>query len=175
MTLGDLVSGLAVGPVPRGLDTVIRGVAYDSRRVEPGFMFVAVHGMKADGNAFVDRAVAAGAAAIVSTNPAPASITVPWIQVADDRAALAALAARFFGSPSEQLRLVGITGTNGKTTTAYLVESVLKAAGYPAAVFGTIEYRGPDFSYVAERTTPEASDLQALLKRVVDGGWTHAV
>src|SRR5262245_11943502 len=127
MTLGDLVSGLAVAQAGRGsntvVNTVIRGIAYDSRRVEPGFVFVAVRGMRADGNAYVDRAIEAGAAAIVSEMPTPESAPVPWIQVADDRAALAVLAARFFGSPSERLRLVGITGTNGKTTTAYLVES----------------------------------------------------
>jgi UDP-N-acetylmuramoyl-L-alanyl-D-glutamate--2,6-diaminopimelate ligase len=175
MTLGDLVSGLTVVSPTRGLDAVVQGIAYDSRRVAPGFVFVAIRGMQVDGNAFVDRAAAAGAVAIVSTLPAPASTPAVWIQVADDRGSLAALAARFYGNPSERLRLVGITGTNGKTTTAYLVESVLKAAGYSAAVFGTIEYRGPGFRHTAERTTPEASDLQALLRRVVDAGWTHAV
>jgi UDP-N-acetylmuramoyl-L-alanyl-D-glutamate--2,6-diaminopimelate ligase len=175
MTLGGLVSGLSLNSARQGLEAEVRGIVYDSRRVEPGFVFVAIHGMRVDGNAFVNRAIAAGAIGIVSTEPRPASIAVPWIQVEDDRAALGALAARFYGNPSERLRLVGITGTNGKTTTAYLVESVLKAAGYSAAVFGTIEYRGPDFRYAAERTTPEASDLQELLKRVADAGWTHAV
>jgi UDP-N-acetylmuramoyl-L-alanyl-D-glutamate--2,6-diaminopimelate ligase len=100
---------------------------------------------------------------------------MPWIQVDDERAALAAMAGNFYGHPTARLHLVGVTGTNGKTTTTYLVESVLKAAGRPAAAFGTIDYRGPGFDFPAERTTPEAPDLEKLFSKVVEAGWEHAV
>ncbi|HEX5000191.1 MAG TPA: UDP-N-acetylmuramoyl-L-alanyl-D-glutamate--2,6-diaminopimelate ligase [Terriglobia bacterium] len=175
MTLGGLVSGLGVAPEGESHDTAIRGIACDSRKVEPGFLFVAIRGMRQDGNQFVGRAIASGASAVVSATPRPAEVSIPWIQVSDERAALATIASRFYGNPSERLRLVGVTGTNGKTTTTYLVEAILNAAGSAAAVFGTIEYRGPGFRYSADRTTPEASDLQALLGRVADAGCPYAV
>jgi UDP-N-acetylmuramoyl-L-alanyl-D-glutamate--2,6-diaminopimelate ligase len=107
--------------------------------------------------------------------PSPEELKGVWVQVENDREALAVLASNFFDRPTAKLQLIGITGTNGKTTTAYLAESILKAAGHPAALFGTVEYRGPGFEYHADRTTPEAPDLEALFKRVVDGGWRHAV
>src|SRR5207302_4449888 len=90
-------------------------------------------------------------------------------------ASMAHMAGNFYRHPTADLHLIGITGTNGKTTTTYIVESILKAAGKPAAVFGTIEYRGPGFDFVAERTTPEAPDLEKLFRQVVDGGWEYAV
>ena len=85
------------------------------------------------------------------------------------------IAANFYGHPTGGFHLIGVTGTNGKTTTTYMVESILKAAGLPSAVFGTIEYRGPGFGYSAERTTPEAPDLESLFRRVLDAGWKYAV
>ncbi|PYS42924.1 MAG: hypothetical protein DMG14_02570 [Acidobacteria bacterium] len=88
---------------------------------------------------------------------------------------MAAIAGNFYGHPTKNLHLIGVTGTNGKTTTTYIVESILKAAGKRAAVLGTIEYRGPGFDSVAERTTPEAPDLEKLFRQVVDAGWQHAV
>jgi UDP-N-acetylmuramoyl-L-alanyl-D-glutamate--2,6-diaminopimelate ligase len=100
---------------------------------------------------------------------------MPWIQVSDERKALAVVAGNFYDHPTRSLHLVGITGTNGKTTTTYIVESILKAAGRPTAVMGTIEYRGPGFEFAAERTTPEAPDLEKLFRQVVDAGWQHAV
>ena len=128
-----------------------------------------------DGNRFVPDAIKRGAAAIVSALPGEAYADIPWIQVTDEREALALLAANFQENPAKRLHAIGVTGTNGKTTTTYLIESILNAAGYPSAVFGTIEYRGPGFQFPAERTTPEAPELQALFRRVVDGGWKHAV
>src|SRR6185436_15912910 len=157
------------------LDQPVLGVAYDSRKIGKDFVFVAIQGFRSDGNRFAGQAVANGAIAVVSASPQPTGWNTPWIQVADDRAALAKLAANFFGNPTALLHAVGITGTNGKTTTAYLVESEVKAAGFPCAVFGTIEYRGPGFEHTAERTTPEASDLELLFRKVLDGGWKYAV
>ncbi len=99
-----------------------------------------------DGNRFVPDAIARGAAAIVSALPGEAYPGTTWIQVPDEREALAVLAANFHGHPAKKLHAIGVTGTNGKTTTTYLIESILKAAGFPSAVFGTIEYRGPGLS-----------------------------
>src|SRR5262249_8187092 len=101
--------------------------------------------------------------------------TIPWIHVDDERAAMAALAGTFYGHPTKELHLIGVTGTNGKTTTTYIVESILKAAGKPTAILGTIEYRGPGFDFAAERTTPEAPDLEKLFRQVVSTDWRHAV
>ena len=175
MRLRNILAGCPVLRTTGDLDIEIGGVAYDSRQVSAGALFVAIQGLRADGNRFVPQAVLNGAAAIVSTASPPQGIRAPWIQTADDRAALAIIAANFYGRPTEKLHAIGVTGTNGKTTTTYLVESILKSAGFPAAVFGTIEYRGPNFGYSAERTTPEAPDLELLFTRVADAGWKYAV
>lgn len=153
----------------------ISGITLDSRQVVPGFVFVAIRGLKMDGNRFVPDAISRGAAAIVSALPGAAYPETTWIQVADERGALAMLSTNFHGHPAKELHAIGVTGTNGKTTTTYLIESILNAAGFPSAVFGTIEYRGPGFQFPADRTTPEAPELQGLFRRVADGGWKHAV
>ena len=173
MRLRDVLAGCRVVYSSGDLDSEVLGIAYDSRQVSRGFVFAAIRGLQTDGNRFAAQAVAGGAVAIVSVLPPEAGTT--WIQVEDDRSALAVIAANFYERPTAKLHAIGITGTNGKTTTAYLVESILKAAGFQAALFGTVEYRGPGFEYKAERTTPEAPDLQSLFKKVVDGGWKYAV
>jgi len=175
MKLEDLLKGCSVRRAAGDLGIEILGLAYDSREVSPGYLFFAIRGTRKDGNRFVPNAIAKGAAAIVSASPLIPSLAMPWIEVNDERAALAVIAGNFYGHPTANLHLVGITGTNGKTTTTYLVESILKAAEKPAAAFGTIEYRGPGFSFAAERTTPEAPDLEKLFKQVVDAGWEYAV
>lgn len=151
----------------------VTGVQYDSRRVEPGSVFVAIRGEQADGNDFVDEALERGAVAIVS-EAAPIGF-VPWVRVPSDRSALSALAASYFKRPTEQLKLVGITGTNGKTTTAHLVESIIEAAGYRVASLGTTDHRGPGFKRKAKLTTPEAPDLEQMFRSTVDTGCGHAV
>ena len=175
MKLEELLKGCSTRAVIGNLGIEILGLAYDSRQVRPGYVFFAIRGTRLDGNQFVPKAIAKGAAAIVSASPAMFSLSMPWIQVDDERAALAAIAGNFYHHPTEQLHLIGITGTNGKTTTTYLVESILKAADVPAAAFGTIEYRGPGFSFPAERTTAEAPELEKLFRQVVDAGWKYAV
>src|SRR6476660_6965746 len=154
MFLSSLLTGCSIRSMRGDLDVDITGIAYDSRKVEPGFVFVAIQGVRSDGNRFVPQARSNGAVAIISATPGGGT----WIEVDDDREALATVAANFYGHPTRQLELIGVTGTNGKTTTTYIIESVLKAAGHPAAVLGTIEYRGPGFQFEAERTTPEAPD-----------------
>ncbi len=151
----------------------VTGVHNDSRRVRSGSVFVAIRGEQADGNDFVDEALERGAAVIVS-EAAPLG-SAPWVRVPSDRAALAALAANYFDRPTDQLSLVGITGTNGKTTTAHIVASIVKAAGYPVASLGTTEHRGPGFGQAAKLTTPEAPDLEQMFRATLDSGCGHAV
>ena len=126
--------GAAAPPPPSG---AITAVSYDSRTVQPGAVFVALKGRQADGTAFAREAIARGAAGIVSEAPAPqgpGSVAAPWFTVTDARAALARLAAAFYGHPSDAMRVVGITGTNGKTTTAYLTASIFEAAGVACGI-----------------------------------------
>ena len=150
------------------LDRPVRHVAYDSRKIEPGDLFVAISGQRHDGAAFAEEAANRGAAAIVAETSAPPAFSVPWIRVADARAALAALAASAWGHPSRDLVVVGTTGTNGKTTTTYLLEGVFEDAGYPCGRVSSVSYRVADEEESAARTTPEAPDLQALLRRMVE-------
>jgi len=158
-------------------DLEIAGVAYNSRKVQPGFAFVAIRGEKTDGNQFVADALARGATAIASEQPRPAEVPAdfPWLKVAEARKALATMAANLFGRPADILKLVAITGTNGKTTTSYLVDSILRAAGCKTGLFGTIAYRTPHQTRPATNTTPESLDLQSFFAEVVRAGGTHAV
>ncbi len=180
MTLADVldtVRELAVDPAPSGLaaDRAVSAIAYDSRRVIAGAVFVALKGLKADGVAFAEQAVARGAQAVVSESPRPANVPVPWIVVRDARLALALLADRFFDHPSRRMPVVGVTGTNGKTTTAYLLSSMLDAAGLKAGMLGTVAYRIGGEDREASRTTPEAPDVQQLLNDMLQHGCKSAV
>ncbi len=148
----------------------VTGVAYDSRAVTPGQVFVALKGQHADGTSFARLAIERGAAAIVSEQPAPPDVHVPWAIVDDARLALAILATTFYRHPSSEMRVVGITGTNGKTTTAYLIAAILEAAGVRCGLLGTVAYRIGDDIREATRTTPEAPDVQALLRQMVEQG-----
>ena len=148
----------------------VTGVSYDSRTVTAGQVFVALRGQHADGTAFARQAIERGAAAIVSEQPAPEGVRVPWAMVEDARLALAVIAAAFYRDPSREMQVIGITGTNGKTTTAYLVASIFEAAGVRCGLLGTVAYRIGDVVHEATRTTPEAPDVQALLRQMVDEG-----
>ena len=148
----------------------VTGIAYDSRQVKPGSVFVALRGVNADGARFVPQAIANGAMALVAETAAPSGVSVPWIQVANARAALAELSAVFYKHPSEELILVGITGTNGKTTTAYVLSSIFEAAGMKCGRIGTIGYRIGGREMDAPRTTPEAPELQQMLRAMLAEG-----
>jgi UDP-N-acetylmuramoyl-L-alanyl-D-glutamate--2,6-diaminopimelate ligase len=148
----------------------VSGIAYDSRAVTPGRVFVALKGQHADGTAFGRQAIDRGAAAVVSEDAAPDGVNVPWAIVSDARVALAVLATTFYRGPSSDMQVIGITGTNGKTTTAYLVASIFEAAGIRCGILGTVAYRIGDETREATRTTPEAPDVQALLREMVDRG-----
>lgn len=177
MTLGELFAQLAASPpfgdlaVPSsGVDGVVGGVTNDSRQAGAGFVFVALRGLQADGAAFARDAVSRGAIAVVSeAAPAP-GIRVPWVQVVDARLALAALSDAFYRHPSRELTLVGMTGTNGKTTTTYLLASIFEAAGIRCGRIGTVGYRIGNREFDAARTTPEAPELQRMLREMVSQG-----
>jgi len=181
VTLGALVAAArTVAPdachsvTQRGADSVeVIGVTHDSRAAAPGVVFVAIKGQRADGTTFASAAAAAGAVAIISEDVAPAGATVPWIQTSDARLALAELSALVYGHPSEALTVVGVTGTNGKTTTTYLLASVFDAAGMPCGRLGTVTVRTgprPTDEVEASHTTPEASEVQRLLREMVTRG-----
>jgi UDP-N-acetylmuramoyl-L-alanyl-D-glutamate--2,6-diaminopimelate ligase len=151
----------------------VSGIAYDSRAVDPGAVFVALKGQRTDGSRFARQAIDRGAVAIVSEEAAPPDVHVPWAIVADARLALAVLAATYFRHPSREMQVIGITGTNGKTTTAYLVASIFEAAGVRCGVLGTVAYRvgpSPEDTRTADRTTPEAPDVQQMLREMVERG-----
>jgi UDP-N-acetylmuramoyl-L-alanyl-D-glutamate--2,6-diaminopimelate ligase len=175
VTLGELLRALPAAPVgarpdERALASVVSSVGYDSRRATQGTVFLALRGQHADGGTFAQEAIARGAIAVIAETPAPAAAlgsSVPWIHVPDARLALAALAAEYWGHPSEQLSLVGITGTNGKTTTSYILASIFDAAGLRCGRIGTIGYRVGGREIEASRTTPEAPELEQLLHEMV--------
>jgi UDP-N-acetylmuramoyl-L-alanyl-D-glutamate--2,6-diaminopimelate ligase len=148
----------------------IAGVAYDSRSVQAGQLFVGLKGVRDDGTRFASAAIARGAAGIVSEQPAPAGGGAPWITVSDARLSIAVLADRFYRHASAELQVVGITGTNGKTTTAYLMASIFDAAGIRSGLVGTVGNRIAGEMRATAHTTPEAPDIQALLREMVDRG-----
>ncbi len=174
MTFQQLLQGAEV--LSQSGNPGIAGVEYDSRRVRPGTVFVAMKGETSDGNRFIDQAIAAGAVAIVTDSaaetPRPA---VAWAQVVHGRRALARLSANFYKRPAERLANTGITGTNGKSTTAFLIESILQAAGRKTALVGTIEYHVAGKILPAPHTTPEALELNRLLSEGLRDGVTEAV
>ena len=148
----------------------VTGIAYDSRAVEPGNVFVALKGLHADGTLFVRQALDKGAVAVVSEQSAGPDVSVPWAAVTDARAALAQLASSFHHHPSAGIQVVGITGTNGKTTTAYLIAAVFEAAGIRCGILGTVVCKIGEEMREAARTTPEAPEIQGLLRDMVAAG-----
>jgi UDP-N-acetylmuramoyl-L-alanyl-D-glutamate--2,6-diaminopimelate ligase len=151
-------------------DPEVTGVAHDSRAVEPGDLFVAVVGQRFDGRAFAPAAVAKGAVAVAGPGAAPPGVEVPWVPVEDPRSVLGPLATAVYGHPDQELVLVGVTGTNGKSTVATLISAILEAADLPAGFIGTLGYRFGDRSFPGGHTTPEASDLFRTLRRMRDAG-----
>src|SRR6202049_3486117 len=149
--LNALLLGVEASVPPISGDLDIRQVACDSRKVQPRALFFALHGAKADGNAFIRDAVSRGAVAIASEDVAPAAMpsSVVWIRVKEARKALAIAAANFFGHPGQALQLAAVTGTNGKTTTTSLIDSIVKASGAKTGLFGTIAYHTPLGGYRA--------------------------
>lgn len=154
-----------------GDDSVqVTAVSCDSRKVTSGTLFFALRGAAVDGHAYITAAVRSGAAAVILEDDTSAPSEVPWVRVADGREAMARIAAEFYGNPTRTLPLIGITGTNGKTTTTYLIEAILAAAGLAPAVLGTISYRFGATRIEASHTTPESTELQAAFRQLTDAG-----
>jgi UDP-N-acetylmuramoyl-L-alanyl-D-glutamate--2,6-diaminopimelate ligase len=172
MTFLDLLDGVEI-LAQRG-NPQVTGVEYDSRRVQPGNAFVAMRGESSDGNRFIEQAIAGGAAAIVTDSDRRPE-NVAWAQVPHGRRALAGLSANVYGRPAEKLAVTGITGTNGKSTTAFIVEAILTAAGRKSALVGTIEYHVAGKVLPAPHTTPEPLELQRLFHEALAGGGTEVV
>ncbi len=169
MKLDALLSKISTVKVDGPLDREITAIAYDSRRVKPGTLFVALKGEKVDGAAFVEKAVAAGAEAVVS-EAAEFKTRATNVTVADARIALADLAAAFFENPSRALKIAGVTGTNGKTTTAFLIKHICEAALLRCGLIGTVRYEVGDRILPAARTTPESLDVHDLLWQMRSAG-----
>lgn len=171
MTLGDLLSGIRGVELRRGAaDTSITDISRDSRAVSPGSLFVAIRGHESDGHDYLQAAVNAGASAVVVDADADCSVGVPVVEAKDSRAVLGPISSRFFGHPSRTLDVVGITGTNGKTSTSHLLESVFRRAGRAVGIIGTVEYRWPGGRMEAANTTPDGLTLQRTLRKMADDG-----
>jgi UDP-N-acetylmuramoyl-L-alanyl-D-glutamate--2,6-diaminopimelate ligase len=164
---------LIVGIPPALEDADVRGIAYDSRKVQPGFLFFAFAGTKTDGARFAYSAMQKGALAVVSEQSRPGGFAHPWLQVAQGRPALSTAARNFFNKPDEHLALTAVTGTNGKTTSTLLIDAILRAAGKVTALVGTIEYHLAGRVLPAVNTTPESLDLLAMMHDLEEAGGTH--
>lgn len=168
MKLSDLIESIHVRSVAGTLETEVSGVYHDSRKVQPGGVFVALKGGGSDGHHYIQAAIDKGAVAVISELPNPAEFIATWVQVGNARAAMAIAAANFEGHPSLRLPVVGVTGTNGKTTTSYLVHHVMQSILHRAGLMGTIFYSTGDKLVEASHTTPESTEVQRLLREMVD-------
>lgn len=172
MKLCDLLQDIPVISSAVDLDTEIREVRYNSREVQPGDLFVAIRGFATDGHAYIGMALEKGAVAVICEE---AGIGIPAVVVENARAVLADLAGNRFGHPSQKLKMIGVTGTNGKTTTTTLIKHILECQGYKVGLIGTNQNMIGDAVIPTERTTPESYELQALFARMVEAGCTHCV
>ncbi|MGI6126682.1 MAG: UDP-N-acetylmuramoyl-L-alanyl-D-glutamate--2,6-diaminopimelate ligase [Planifilum sp.] len=173
MRLKDLVRPLLLKEITGDARVEIRGLETDSRRVRPGDLFIALRGFTVDGHRYLAEAVQRGAAAVLVEETA--DLPVPVIRVPDTRRAMAVLAANFYRHPTRELKLIGVTGTNGKTTTAHLIQTILNDRGTPAGLIGTIHMRIGDRSYPVRNTTPDAVDLQRSFRMMCEEGCRYAV
>ncbi len=174
MKLKELLQGISILEATVDLELEISHVSYDSRQTRPGDLFVAMSGFAVDGHDFIGKAMGAGAAAVLCEK-APQG-EVPYVRVADSRRALAVVGANFYGHPADSMTMVAVTGTNGKTTTTYLLKAILEQAlGAKVGLIGTNQNMIGQEVLPTERTTPESFELQGLLAQMRDGGCTHVV
>jgi UDP-N-acetylmuramoyl-L-alanyl-D-glutamate--2,6-diaminopimelate ligase len=175
MKLGRLLESMPDYDLDGDKDLEITGIAYDSRNVTEGYLFVAIKGYSVDGHSFLNEAARRGAAALVGEHFEGLNSGIPRARVPDSRDALSRISARFYNDPCEDIDIIGITGTNGKTTTSYLIESILSASGARPGVIGTINSRFQGVVHPSSVTTPESLDLMRIMKEMVDGGATHVI
>ena len=174
MKLSAILEDIPITAMTADPETEIRGICYDSRYVQPGELFVAVKGLQSDGHRYMADAVKKGAAAVLCQQ-APEG-ECPYVLTPDSRLALCLVSAAWFGRPAEKLTLVGVTGTNGKTTSTILIKHLLEdCLGAKVGLVGTISNWIGDVELPTERTTPESYELQKLFRQMVDAGCTHAV
>jgi UDP-N-acetylmuramoyl-L-alanyl-D-glutamate--2,6-diaminopimelate ligase len=175
MKLAEVLEGVDLtGPLPPEWAAIeVRGATFDSRHVSEGFLFFAFPGAKADGRAFARQAVDRGAVAVVSELPPPEDLHERWIRVIHGRRALAVAVRRLAGKPDEKLLLTGVTGTNGKTTTVFAIDAMLRACGRLTGMAGTIVHRAGSREETAVNTTPESAELLRLMRETLDAGGTH--
>lgn len=176
MKLSNIIEGLRTNDVTGSLETEVRGLCIDSRKLKAGDMFIAIKGAGFDGRDFIDDAVGAGASVVLMEGRGRAYVyAVPCVMVDSARSALAHVSGNFYGHPSGKLGVLGVTGTNGKTTTAYLIRAMLRAAGHSVGMIGTISYIIGDEVTPAPFTTPEAPEFQGLLRKMLDSGCGYVV
>lgn len=175
MQLGKLLDGIAVSDFRGNSETEIKGLAYDSRSVKPGYLFVALKGQEEDGHDFIQNALKNGAVALVLEQSGWTDTKAAIVQVSNSREALSRLAVNFYNRPFNGMTLIGITGTNGKTTSSYVLESILSAAGAIPGVIGTINYRFSGQTLEAPVTTPQSLDLMSILREMADEGVTDVI
>jgi UDP-N-acetylmuramoyl-L-alanyl-D-glutamate--2,6-diaminopimelate ligase len=193
MELRKLLEGVEIRKITGETLKEIEGIAYHSKQIRKGFLFAAIRGMEVDGHQFIEEAIERGAEAVVleeetkiltvgaglalpkkdAASGAPTHVTI--ILVPNSRQTLAKISSTFYGDPSSRVKLIGITGTNGKTTTTYLLESIFKKAGYTVGVIGTINYRFGKKTTPAPNTTPESLDLQRILWEMLREGTSHVI
>ncbi|MCK4556212.1 MAG: UDP-N-acetylmuramoyl-L-alanyl-D-glutamate--2,6-diaminopimelate ligase, partial [Candidatus Aminicenantes bacterium] len=173
MRLKDVLAGVPLLSFNGDETEDIQGIAYSSKNAQPGFLFAALKGVKKDGIEYVEEALLNGAVAVLSDQAKPENFPKTWIQVSDTREALALSSANFYSHPSQKMKVIGITGTKGKTTITYILEEILKKSSFTPGVIGTISYRGPGMNVSAALTTPEAPDIQRILSEMHAHGVTH--
>ncbi len=175
MKLKQIIAEMGEADAVGLIDRDISGIAYDSRRVTPGMIFVAIPGRNVDGHEYISRAINQGAAAVICENDAVPNSRADIIRVPDTRVALARTAAAFYAHPSDQLEVVGVTGTNGKTTVSFMTKHILERAGKAAGLLGTVRYEIGERTIPAQRTTPEALEIQQMMRQMLRSGCSACV
>ena len=175
MKLEKILKGVDIAEQTADTGMEIGELKYDSRQVQNGDVFVAITGYETDGHKYISKAIELGASAIVLEHVPEGGISVPYIRVDSSRRALAQMAANYFDHPADSMTMVGITGTNGKTTTTYLLKTILEAQGHTVGLIGTNQNMIGDEILPTERTTPESFELHKLFAQMRDAGCTHVI
>ena len=170
MNLAEIIKTVNAISVVGTQDQEITGIAYDSRRVMPGNLFIAVRGARTDGHRFVNAAIDRGASAVVLEDDSSFNARATRIRVGDARRSMAQASAHFYNHPSQNLKVVGVTGTNGKTTTAFMVRAIMETAGIPCGLLGTVQYQIRERVIPASRTTPESVEIQEMMSQMLGAG-----
>ena len=172
--LKDILYKVSIEAVKGSTEILVRNIDFDSRKIETNDVFVAIRGTVSDGHDYIEKAINLGAIAIVcDTLPEVITTEITYIQVKDTNAALAFMAANYYGNPSQQLKLVGITGTNGKTTIASLLYQLFKKAGFKVGLLSTVKILVDETEYKATHTTPDSITINKFLREMVDANITH--